>query len=111
MTGEEKIVKNIEYIIKQGYVDTEDDIIEILISALNLIENQQKEIEELNDLAKYTTYLEEKLMYTLGPKNKEFSDNTKYHFSNILRKSYYENRDTYQIKQSLLTYYENEKED
>ena len=70
MTGEEKIVKNIEYIIKQGYVDTEDDIIEILISALNLIENQQKEIEELNDLAKYTTYLEEKLMYTLGPKKR-----------------------------------------
>ena len=71
----------------------------------------QSTIKELNDLAKYTIYLEEKLMYALGPKNKEFSDNTKYHFSNILRKSYYENRDTYQIKQSLLTYYDHEEED
>lgn len=63
-------------------------------------------VKELNNLAKYTNYLEEKLMYALGPKNKEFSDDTKYHFSNILRKSYYDNRDTYQIKESLLKYYE-----
>lgn len=48
-------------------------------------------------------------MYVLGPKNKEFDDNTKFHFSNILRKSYYENRDIYQIKHSLLTYYNHEK--
>ena len=67
-------------------------------------------VKELNDLAKYTTYLEEKLMYALGPKNKEFSNNTKYHFSNILKKSYYDNRDTYQIKESLLKYYEHGEE-
>lgn len=70
----------------------------------------QSTVKELNDLAKYTTYLEEKLMYALGPQNKEFSNNTKYHFANILRKSYYDNRDTYQIKQSLLKYYEYEEE-
>lgn len=70
----------------------------------------QSTIKELNDLAKYTTYLEEKLMYALSPNNRNFSDNTKYHFSNILRKSYYENKDIYQITQSLLTYYEHEKE-
>lgn len=62
-------------------------------------------VKELQNLAAYTNYLEEKLMYTLGPKNKEFSEITKYHFTNILRKSYYDNRDTYQIKESLLEYY------
>lgn len=67
-------------------------------------------VKELNDLVKYTNYLEEKLMYALGPKNREFSDNTKYHFSYILRKSYYNNRDTYQIKESLLKYYKHEEE-
>lgn len=52
-------------------------------------------VKELQNLAAYTNYLEEKIMYGLGPKNKEFDDITKYHFSNILRKSYYDNRDTY----------------
>lgn len=70
----------------------------------------QSTVKELEDLSKYVAYLEEKLMYALGPKNKEFSDNTKYHFRNILRKSYYDKRDTYQIKHSLLTYYKHEVE-
>ena len=33
MTDEERVLKNIKYIIKQNYVDTEDYIIGILISA------------------------------------------------------------------------------
>ena len=69
----------------------------------------QSTVKELQDLSKYVNYLEKKLMCVLGPKNKEFDDNTKFHFSNILRKSYYENRDVYQIKHSLLTYYNHEK--
>lgn len=71
----------------------------------------QSTVKELQDLAKYVKYLEEKLMYALGPKNKEFDYNTKFHFSNILRKGYYENRDIHQIKQSLLTYYNHKEED
>ncbi len=68
-------------------------------------------LKELDNLAKYANYLEEKLMYALGPKNTEFSDNLKYHFSDILRESYYDNRDTYQIKESLTRYYKHEEED
>lgn len=49
MNEEERINRSIKYIINQNYVDTEDDIIGILIKALNLIKKQSKEIEELKD--------------------------------------------------------------
>ena len=49
MNEEERIIRSIKYIINQNYVDTEDDIIGILIKALNLIKKQSKEIEELKD--------------------------------------------------------------
>lgn len=58
MTDEERVLKNIKYIIKQNYVDTEDDIIGILISASNLIKKQSKEIEELKMITKeYDAFL------------------------------------------------------
>lgn len=64
-------------------------------------------IKELNDLAEYTNYLEEKLMYSLGPKNKEFADKTKYEFRRILRNDFHKKADTYQIEQDFKNYYNN----
>ena len=52
MNEEERIIRSIKYIINQNYVDTEDDIIGILIKALNLIEKQSKEIEGLIEVSK-----------------------------------------------------------
>lgn len=46
MNEEERIIRSIKYIINQNYVDTEDDIIGILIKALNLIEKQDNIINE-----------------------------------------------------------------
>lgn len=47
MNEEERIIRSIKYIINQNYVDTEDDIIGILIKALNLIEKQDKIIQAM----------------------------------------------------------------
>lgn len=82
----------------------------------NLSEEEKKEhykgcwestVKELNDLAQYTNYLEEKIMYSLGPKNKEFADKTKYEFRKILRKDFHKNADTYEIHRDLSNYYNN----
>lgn len=67
----------------------------------------QSTVKELNDLAKYTNYLEEKIMYALGPKYKEFSDMTKCEFAKILRKAFHEKADTFEIKQKFKNFYEN----
>ena len=67
----------------------------------------QSTVKELQNLADYTNYLEEKLMYALGPKNKEFADKTKYEFSKILRSNFYKKADTYQIHKDFLNYYNN----
>lgn len=67
----------------------------------------QSTVKELNDLAKYTNYLEEKIMYALGPKNKEFSAITKWEFTKILRKSFHKKADTNMIKQDFKNYYNN----
>jgi hypothetical protein len=67
----------------------------------------QSTVKELKDLAEYTNYLEEKIMYSLGPQNKEFADKTKYEFRKILRKDFHEKADTYKIKQDLCNYYNN----
>lgn len=65
----------------------------------------QSTIKELNYLEKYTHYLEEKLMYALGPKNKEFADKTKADFRKILRKNFYKYSTTYEIHHDLLDCY------
>lgn len=66
-------------------------------------------VKELNNLAQYTNYLEEKIIYALGPKNKEFAHKTKYEFTKILRQDFYKNANTYQIQQDLVNYYNNQK--
>lgn len=62
--------------------------------------------KELQNLAKYTNYLEEKLMSALGPKS-EFSDNLKANFRKILRENYCKDGDTWMIHNDFINYYKN----
>ena len=79
MNEEERIIRSIKYIINQNYVDTEDDIIGILIKALNLIEKQSKEIEELKEQCKKVVCVPEGTCFMLEPKdiNKKWEDKIK----------------------------------
>ena len=77
------------------------------VQAIENLIARNKELEELEELPAYTNYLEEKLMYALGPKHKEFSDMTKCEFAKILRKAFDEKADTYTIKQKFKDYYNN----
>ena len=70
MNEEERIIRSIKYIINQNYVDTEDDIIGILIKALNLIEKQYKEIEKIN-------YIKRSFDYCVEQENKKWEDKIK----------------------------------
>ena len=71
------------------------------------MDDKESIVKELQDLISYTNYLEEKIMYALGPKHKEFSDMTKYEFARILRRAFYKKSDTYEIKQDFKNFYEN----
>ena len=57
------------------------------------------------DMNKYISYLEEKLMYALGPKHKEFSENTRFNFKQILKNNFKNDGDTYIIHRDFLKYY------
>lgn len=60
-------------------------------------------------MKEYTKYLEEKIMYALGPKNKEFAEETKNGFRKILKKGFELKADTYTIQQNFYDYYKNMK--
>ena len=58
-------------------------------------------------MEEYIKYLEEKLMYALGPKHKEFAEKTKDGFREILKKEFDLKADTYTIQQDFYNYYKN----
>lgn len=57
------------------------------------------------DRNEYISKLEEKIMYALGPKHKEFSENTKDNFRKIIRDNI--DNDTYTIKEEFKKFYKN----
>ena len=67
------------YRMDEEFYKDEIDQLELSLKLLRTI------LKELEKKENYTNYLEEKLMYALGPKNKEFAKNTKTDFKGIIK--------------------------